>query len=226
MESPIISLKNINKEFVSTTIKTRAVNNVSLDIYQQDFISIKGASGSGKSTLLSILGLLESFDSGEYKISDILVSALSIRQKGEVRNHHIGYIFQSFNLIDELSVWQNVALPLTFRNIKNSEAKKSALDILEKVGLAHRCDHFPQQLSGGQQQRVAIARALVTKPDFILADEPTGNLDSKTTAEIEDLLLELNQQGHSLIVVTHDEYFAKKAKRQYTMEDGELINVI
>lgn len=222
--SPILSLSNISKSFKTDKINTLAVNMASLNVYKQDFISIKGASGSGKSTLLSILGLLEPFNSGQYQIAGTCTEKLTTLQKGEIRNHHFGYIFQSFNLVEELNAWQNVALPLSFRKSENKkQSKESALRMLAKVGLEHRTEHYPSQLSGGQQQRVAIARALVTKPDIILADEPTGNLDSHTSNEIEQLLIELNQQGQSLIVVTHDHAFADKARRKFTMNDGSLV---
>ena len=223
-KKPIISLKNISKTYHSSNIEIKALSDIDLDIMPGDYLSISGPSGCGKSTLLSLLGLLDSPSKGEYLIENVDTSQLDMDQQAELRNIHIGFVFQSFNLIDELSVYENVELPLIFNKVKSSERKKRVTEILERIGIAHRAKHFPLQLSGGQQQRVAVARALVTNPKLILADEPTGNLDSKSGNDVMELLTELHASGATIIMVTHSSYDAQFSSRVITLKDGEVIS--
>ncbi|EAR27154.1 ABC transporter ATP-binding protein [Pseudoalteromonas tunicata] len=220
----LISIKNLKKSFKTQFIETFAINDISFNIKQGEFTAITGPSGCGKSTLLSVLGLLEYADEGEYHLCSKDIIQLTASQRAEVRNHHIGFIFQSFNLIAELSTLDNVALPLKLRGVAKQEYIDLAYQALQKVGLGERAKHFPPQLSGGQQQRAAIARAIITNPDIILADEPTGNLDSENSKIVIDILLQLNKSGKTIVIVTHDQALANLAQKQLTMCDGQLIN--
>lgn len=227
MKGTILSLKNISKIFETKELETHALKEICLTINKGDYVSISGPSGCGKSTLLSIIGLLDTATSGEYFIEGSNVSELSLDQAAEVRNSKIGFIFQSFNLIDELSVFDNVALPLRYHLDKPSSAviKVRVTQCLEKVGLSHRVSHKPNQLSGGQQQRVAIARALVANPAVLLVDEPTGNLDSKSGDQIMALLEQLNQGGTTICMVTHDPRYADMASTKVQLLDGSVLQV-
>lgn len=227
MKGTILSLKNISKIFETKELETHALKDINLTISKGDYVSISGPSGCGKSTLLSIIGLLDTATSGEYFIEGSNVSELSLDQAAEVRNSKIGFIFQSFNLIDELSVFDNVALPLRYHLDKPSSAviKVRVTQCLEKVGLSHRVSHKPNQLSGGQQQRVAIARALVANPAVLLVDEPTGNLDSKSGDQIMALLEQLNQGGTTICMVTHDPRYADMASTKVQLLDGSVLQV-
>jgi putative ABC transport system ATP-binding protein len=219
-----INVENITRVFNMGTSKVYALANANLQINEGDFISIMGTSGSGKSTLLNILGLLDQPTSGTYQLEGIDVSTLGSNKLAELRSRRIGQIFQDFKLLSKMTAWENVSLPLAYgnRHLSNSKQKELALLALEKVKLSNRSDHLPSELSGGQRQRVAIARALVTNPAVILADEPTGNLDSQTGKEIMQLLLNLNQDGITIVLVTHDVDVARYAKHIYTMVDGHL----
>ena len=199
-----------------------AVNNVSLEIEEGDFVAIVGPSGSGKSTLMNILGLLDRADEGAYIIDESEVTGLSDDRQAEIRNRKIGFVFQSFYLLQKLTAMENVMVPLLYRGISEREAKVMAGDMLDRLKLADRKDHVPSQLSGGQQQRVAIARALVGKPELVLADEPTGALDQATGREIMDIFRQLNDEGQTIIIITHDMSIAKRARRILSMEDGRL----
>ncbi len=220
-----IQMKNIGKIFETEELETHALQNIDLIIKAGDYLSISGPSGCGKSTLLSILGLLDMPSSGEYFIEGVDVTSLSLDEAAEIRNHKIGFIFQSFNLIDELSVFDNVALPLRYHSNKTTDEqiKKRVDECLEMVGMTHRISHKPNQLSGGQQQRIAIARALVANPAILLVDEPTGNLDSKSGDMIMDVLDELNKQGTTICIVTHDQRYANMAKTQIKLLDGAIL---
>lgn len=204
-------------------IETTALNQINLEIQNGEFVAIMGESGCGKSTFLNTVGLLDSVSSGQLIFNGTDVSQFSESQRAVLRKKEIGFIFQSFNLIDELTVFENVELPLTYQNIHKSERKKMVTQTLERVNMLHRENHFPLQLSGGQQQRVAIARAIVHKPHLLLADEPTGNLDSKNGTEVMELLTELNQDGSTIIMVTHSEKDADHASRKIHLHDGALI---
>ncbi|TMP34845.1 ABC transporter ATP-binding protein [Pseudoalteromonas rubra] len=221
----MIEMKHISKVFETEELQTHALRQVSLTIDEGEFVSISGPSGCGKSTLLSIMGLLDEASDGQYLIQGTEVGTLTADQAAELRNRHIGFIFQSFNLIDELSVFDNVALPLRYSSEKMSrEAVQHAVHTcLEKVGLSHRASHKPDQLSGGQQQRVAIARALVANPSILLVDEPTGNLDSKSGDAVMALIAQLHQQGTTICMVTHDPRYADMAPRQIRLLDGEIV---
>ena len=218
----IIEMKKINKSFFMGDEEIKAIDNVNFKVEKGEFISIIGPSGSGKSTLMNILGLLDIPDTGEYKIDNVSVAELSDNQLAELRNKKIGFIFQNFNLLQKLNSVENVQVPLIYQGLGNKESSKLAYELLEKVGLKGREKHLPTQLSGGQQQRVAIARAIVNTPEIILADEPTGALDSKTSIEIMDMLQELNNQGQTIILITHDINVAKRAKRIVRIADGKL----
>ena len=223
---PIITLKNISKVFTGHDVETHALSEISLVINEGDYLSISGPSGCGKSTLLSILGLLDRPTHGEYLIQQTNTSALSNDQQAELRNLHIGFVFQSFNLIDEISVFENVALPLSYREpaLSKDEITTRVDQALEQVEMAHRKNHKPNQLSGGQQQRVAIARALAGTPSILLVDEPTGNLDSKNGDAVMDILAKLNQQGTTICMVTHDPRYASHASKQVRLLDGKLMS--
>jgi len=219
----MIQLDDISKIFRTSEIETVALNHVNLEVKQGEFIAIMGPSGCGKSTLLNILGLLDNPTEGSYRLMGEEVALLKERQRTQVRKGKLGFVFQSFNLIDELSVYENVELPLTYLGMKTSERKQKVEDMLRRMNLSHRAKHFPQQLSGGQQQRVAIARAVITNPKLILADEPTGNLDSKNGAEVMRLLTELNQEGTTIVMVTHSQHDAAFAHRTVYLFDGSVV---
>jgi len=223
--TPIISLQNVSKVFRTDEIETHALSDIHFDIQQGEFLSISGPSGCGKSTLLSILGLLDVPSSGSYRINGTATESLDLDQRASLRCQSIGFVFQAFNLIGDLSVLENVELPLTYRNdVSRKERKARAEAALEKVGMAHRQRHFPGQLSGGQQQRVAVARALVCEPSLLLADEPTGNLDSKNGEAVIELLGELNQQGTTICMVTHDSRYNSIAQRVVQLFDGKMVD--
>jgi putative ABC transport system ATP-binding protein len=220
----MIRLNNIEKVYRTDTVETLALSNISLDIAKGEFLSIMGPSGCGKSTLLNIMGLLDLPTKGEIKIDDQTTEKLSDKQLAHFRNKKLGFIFQSYHLINDLKVLDNVELPLLYRNMSAKERKQMATEALEKVGLSNRIKHFPRQLSGGQKQRVAIARAIVGRPEIILADEPTGNLDSTMGNEIMEILIRLNEnEGTTIIMVTHDEYMAKKTHRLVRLFDGSQV---
>ncbi|AIY67505.1 ABC transporter ATP-binding protein [Pseudoalteromonas piratica] len=221
----VLTMRNIAKVFETEAMETHALKSINLEIKKGDYVSISGPSGCGKSTLLSIMGLLDMPTSGEYFIQGHDVSQLSLDQAAELRNSTIGFIFQSFNLIDELSVFDNVALPLRYHADKPNKAtiKQRVLACLEQVGLSHRVDHKPNQLSGGQQQRVAIARALVAQPAILLVDEPTGNLDSKSGDKVIEVLAELHKAGTTICMVTHDPRYADLAETKIQLLDGMVL---
>ena len=218
----MIELKNICKSFILGDEEVKALDNISINVKKGEFVSIIGPSGSGKSTLMNILGLLDVADSGEYLLDNVEIKNAKDNTLSEIRNKTIGFVFQNFNLLPKMNTLENTALPLFYRQVKNEESKKLAYEYLEKVGLKGREKHFPNQLSGGQQQRVAIARALIGNPEIILADEPTGALDSKTGNDIMKLLKELNEEGQTIILITHDINVAKQAKRIVKIADGKL----
>ena len=220
----LISLKDIGKTFLTEEIETRALNGINLEIKKGEYVSLSGQSGCGKSTLLSLLGLLDSPTAGVYTLADNDVSALSGDDRARIRSKEIGFVFQSFNLISDLTVIENVMLPLTYQQgISKAQIEEKALEVLEKVEMSHRKSHFPSQLSGGQQQRVAVARALVNDPAIILADEPTGNLDSKNAEAVLELFDKLHKDGATICMVTHDPASALRATRCLEMLDGQLI---
>jgi len=220
----MISLQNIEKVYRTNTVETLALNSISLDVAKGEFLSIMGPSGCGKSTLLNIMGLLDAPSNGSVKISDQTTEKLNDKQLAHFRNQKLGFIFQSYHLINDLQVLDNVELPLLYRSVSAKERKQLATEALEKVGLANRTKHFPNQLSGGQKQRVAIARAIVGRPEIILADEPTGNLDSAMGNEIMDILMQLNQKdGTTIVMVTHDENMAHKTHRLVRLFDGSQV---
>jgi putative ABC transport system ATP-binding protein len=221
----MISLKNVEKVYQTKEIETLALNSINLTISNGEFASIMGPSGCGKSTLLNVIGLLDAPSSGEMSINGQHVLNHSEKKLAQFRNEYLGFIFQSFHLINDLSVLDNVELPLLYRKgVSSNERKQKAMEVLEKVGLSARIHHYPTQLSGGQKQRVAIARAIIGNPGIILADEPTGNLDSKMGHEIMDLLMELNNEGTTIVMVTHDETLAQKTNRIIRLFDGSLVN--
>ena len=219
----MIQIENLSKVFRTSEVETIALNHVNIEVKEGEFVAIMGPSGCGKSTLLNILGLLDNPTGGSYKLLGNEVANLKEKERTRLRKGVIGFVFQSFNLIDELNVFENVELPLTYLGIKASERKERVLEILKRMNLSHRAKHFPQQLSGGQQQRVAIARAVVTNPKLILADEPTGNLDSKNGAEVMNLLTELNKEGTSIVMVTHSQHDAGFAHRVIHLFDGSVV---
>ncbi|HQB77063.1 MAG TPA: ABC transporter ATP-binding protein [Tenuifilaceae bacterium] len=219
----MLKTSELIKVFRTEGVETTALNNVSIDIAEGEFVAIMGPSGCGKSTLLNILGLLDNPSEGEYLFMNTEVSKLKEKQRTSLRKGNVGFVFQSFNLIDELTVYENVELPLLYLGKTASDRKKMVMDVLERMNIAHRRNHFPQQLSGGQQQRVAIARAVVSKPKLILADELTGNLDSANGEEVMSLLTEQNQQGTTIIMVTHSPSDAEKAHRIIHLFDGQVV---
>lgn len=218
----IIELKNVNKTFRMGDEVIKAIDNINFAVKKGEFVSIIGPSGSGKSTLMNILGLLDTPDSGEYNLDGMLIQQLSDNKLAELRNKKIGFIFQNFNLLQKMTALENVQLPLVYEGINHKDSIKMSYEYLDRVGLKGREKHLPNQLSGGQQQRVATARALVNNPEIILADEPTGALDSKTSLEIMDMLQELNEAGQTIILITHDLNVASKAKRIVRISDGKL----
>lgn len=221
----IIKIENLNKVFYTDEVETHALSDVSLELHKGEYLSIGGTSGCGKSTLLSILGLLASPTSGRYTLNGTEVSDINTLERARIRNQEIGFIFQAFNLIGELTVEENVSVPLSYReNVSRSERRERAAAALERVGMAHRLNHFPAQLSGGQQQRVAVARALVGEPEILLADEPTGNLDSKNGEAVMALLDELNAGGSTICMVTHDTRYAEFAQRSVHLFDGRVVD--
>ena len=219
----MIRIEHLSKVFRTEEVETTALNDVSLHVKQGEFVAIMGPSGCGKSTLLNIIGLLDNPTSGIYYFNGQEVGHLKEKQRTQVRKGNIGFVFQSFNLIDELNVYENVELPLIYLKKKASEKKELVTSILDRMNIRHRVKHFPQQLSGGQQQRVAIARAVVAGPKLILADEPTGNLDSKNGAEVMNLLTELNQEGTTIVMVTHSQHDASYAHRVVHLFDGQIV---
>lgn len=219
----MITVNNLSKVFRTEEIETTALNNVSFTINKGEFVAIMGPSGCGKSTLLNILGLLDNPSGGSYNLLGTEVANLRERERTNYRKGNIGFVFQSFNLIDELNVYENVELPLKYLNISASERKRRVTEILKRMNISHRAQHYPQQLSGGQQQRVAIARAVVANPQLILADEPTGNLDSRNGKEVMDLLCQLNADGTTVVMVTHSQRDASAAQRIINLFDGEIV---
>ena len=221
----MIDLQDISKVYQVGEERVRALNHVTMHIYPKEFVSIIGPSGSGKSTLMNIIGCLDTADAGIYRLDGIPIGDYSENQLARVRNQKIGFIFQNFNLISKLSAEENVELPLIYRGVRASERTRRVREALERVGLAKRAKHLPTELSGGQQQRVAIARALVTEPSLLLADEPTGNLDSRTSKEIMDILHELHEQGNTVVLITHDNDIARQAPRSLHILDGRVTEV-
>ncbi|MEK9502483.1 ABC transporter ATP-binding protein [Gaopeijia maritima] len=223
-DKPLIHLRELSKVFYTEEVETHALSGINLDIQSGEFVSIAGPSGCGKTTLLSILGLLDSPTGGKYLLDGEPVENLSAGQRAKIRNQAIGFIFQAFNLIGDLTVYENVELPLTYRGMPGSERKERVQAALERVGMAHRMGHYPSQLSGGQQQRVAVARAIVGKPLILLADEPTGNLDSKNGNAVMSLLKELHAEGATICMVTHDPRYAHVADRAVHLFDGQVVS--
>ena len=219
----MIEINNISKVFRTSEVETVALNHVNLEVKEGEFVAIMGPSGCGKSTLLNILGLLDNPTEGSYKLLGQEVADLKEKERTRVRKGKLGFVFQSFNLIDELTVFENVELPLLYAGVSTRERVKRVNEALERMQIAHRTEHYPQQLSGGQQQRVAIARAIVTNPRIILADEPTGNLDSTNGNEVMSLLKELNRDGATVVMVTHSEENAREAERIIRMMDGYIL---
>ena len=219
----MIKVTNLSKVFRTEEIETTALNEVSFEINKGEFVAIMGPSGCGKSTLLNILGLLDNPTEGSYELLGQEVAHLKERERTKFRKGNLGFVFQSFNLIDELNVFENVELPLKYLNIGAAERKQRVTEILKRMNISHRSHHFPQQLSGGQQQRVAIARAVVSNPKLVLADEPTGNLDSKNGKEVMDLLTELNSEGTTIVMVTHSQKDASVAQRIINLFDGRIV---
>ncbi|NQY30280.1 MAG: ABC transporter ATP-binding protein [Flavobacteriaceae bacterium] len=220
----MIKLNELTKVYRTDEIESTALNAVSFEIKKGEFVSIMGPSGCGKSTLLNILGMLDKPESGSYKFLGNEVAHLKEKGRSEVRKKNIGFIFQNFNLIDELTVFENIELPLLYNKVPASERKQRVNELLEKIGIAHRTSHFPQQLSGGQQQRVAVARALITKPPLILADEPTGNLDSSHGNEVMELICDLHEAGTTIVMVTHSSHDASYSDRIINLLDGQIIS--
>ncbi|MCF6239739.1 MAG: ABC transporter ATP-binding protein [Bacteroidales bacterium] len=219
----MIKTENLTKVFKTDEVQTYALNDVDINAKKGEFIAIMGPSGCGKSTLLNIIGLLDNPTQGKYIFDGVDVSKMKEKDRTQFRKGRIGFVFQSFNLIDELNVYENIELPLVYLNMKASERKKRINEVLQRMKIGHRAKHFPQQLSGGQQQRVAFARAVVANPELILADEPTGNLDSKNGSEVMNLLTELNQDGTTIVMVTHSERDASYAHRIVNLLDGKVI---
>ena len=224
MNDSVIQLEGVTKVFLTDEVETHALAGVHLEIKKGEYFSISGPSGCGKSTLLSILGLLDSPTDGTYQLNGKPVQDLSMSERARVRNREIGFIFQAFNLIGDLTVYENVELPLTYRGMPSAERKKRVQESLDKVGMAHRMKHYPSQLSGGQQQRVAVARALCGQPAILLADEPTGNLDSRNGEAVMDLLRGLHREGATICMVTHDPRYARYADRTIHLFDGRVVD--
>ena len=221
----MIDIKDLSKVYLVGDERVRALDHATLHIYPHEFVSIIGPSGSGKSTLMNIIGCLDIADAGSYRLDGLPIEEYSEKQLAQIRNRKIGFVFQSFNLIPKLSAEENVELPLIYQKVPRAERQRRVKEALERVGLTHRAKHLPTELSGGQQQRVAIARALVTNPSLILADEPTGNLDSKTSREIMEIFHELHAQGNTIVLITHDNEVAKQAERAIHILDGRIREV-
>ncbi|MGH9352215.1 MAG: ABC transporter ATP-binding protein [Terriglobia bacterium] len=220
----LIKIEGVTKVFYTDEVETHALSGIHLAIKKGEYVSIAGPSGCGKSTLLSIIGLLDTPTAGNYLLNGAAVEELGLGERSRIRNREVGFIFQSFNLIGDLNVFENVELPLTYRGMPSVERKKRVQDALERVGMSHRMKHYPSQLSGGQQQRVAVARALSGEPAVLLADEPTGNLDSKNGEAVMDLLKELHRAGATIVMVTHDQRFARHAQRSINLFDGRIVD--
>jgi putative ABC transport system ATP-binding protein len=221
--TPLIRMENISKVFYADEVETHALSGINLEIRKGEYVSVAGPSGSGKSTLLALIGLLDSPTEGAYDLNGQPVAKFNLSQRSRVRNREIGFVFQSFNLIGDLTVHENVELPLTYRGMSASERKRRVEQALERVAMSHRAKHYPAQLSGGQQQRVAVARALAGSPSILLADEPTGNLDSHNAEAVMDLLRDLHREGATICMVTHDPRFARHAERQIHLFDGQGV---
>ncbi|MCF8243889.1 MAG: ABC transporter ATP-binding protein [Saprospiraceae bacterium] len=219
----MIKTVQLSKIYRTDEVETTALNSVDIEIKQGEFVSVMGPSGCGKSTLLNVLGMIDSPSNGEYFFNELEVGGLSERKRSDVRKHNLGFVFQSFNLIDELTVFENVELPMLYTKVPANERKKRVEELLEGMSIMHRKNHFPQQLSGGQQQRVAVARAVVNKPKLILADEPTGNLDSANGDEVMKILADLNSTGTTILMVTHSQYCAEFGNRIIRMLDGTVV---
>src|SRR5512132_3297096 len=219
----LIRLDNVSKVFVTDEVETHALGGIHLELKKGEYMSIAGPSGCGKSTLLAILGLLDSPTDGAYVLNGRPVQGLKLSERARIRNREIGFIFQAFNLIGDLTVYENVELPLTYRGMPSAERKKRVHESLERVGMSHRVKHYPSQLSGGQQQRVAVARALVGRPSILLADEPTGNLDSSNGEAVMELLRDLHRSGSTICMVTHDPRYAREADRAIRLFDGRIV---
>lgn len=220
----MIQIENLSKVFRTEDVETQALNKVSLKIKKGEFTAVMGPSGCGKSTLLNIVGLLDSASGGRYELLGKEMTGLKERHRAKLRTENIGFVFQNFNLIDELSVYDNIELPLIYGGIKSAKRKKKVKEIAERLGITHRLKHYPQQLSGGQQQRVAVARALVNQPNIILADEPTGNLDSKNGNEVMELFTDLHTNGSTILMVTHSDYDASFSQKIIYMKDGMILS--
>ncbi len=226
LDQALIQLKGISKVFQTDEMETHALSNVDLTIRSGEYVSIEGPSGCGKTTLLSLLGLLDSPSSGSYVLENQPVLSMSPVERARIRNRHIGFIFQAFNLIGDLTVYENVELPLQYRGMSQQDRKTRVQESLDRVGMSHRAKHYPYQLSGGQQQRVAVARAVAGEPAILLADEPTGNLDSENGAAVMDLLAELHRDGATICMVTHDPRYARRASRTVRMLDGKVVEPV
>lgn len=222
----MIKINDLKKVFRTEEVETIALNNIAMEVKEGEFVAIMGPSGCGKSTLLNILGLLDNPTSGEYWLDTKEVGHLKEKERTQTRKGKIGFVFQSFNLIEEMTVYENVELPLTYLKVKASERKKRVEEVLRRMNISHRAGHFPNQLSGGQQQRVAIARAVIANPKLILADEPTGNLDSKNGKDVMDLLTELNREGTTIVMVTHSQHDASFAHRIVNLFDGQIVTEV
>ncbi|MEA4916768.1 ABC transporter ATP-binding protein [Proteiniphilum sp.] len=222
----MIKINDLRKVFRTEEVETIALNNISMEVKEGEFVAIMGPSGCGKSTLLNILGLLDNPTSGQYWLDNKEVGHLKEKERTQTRKGQIGFVFQSFNLIEEMTVYENVELPLTYLKVKSAERKKRVEEVLRRMNISHRAGHFPNQLSGGQQQRVAIARAVIANPKLILADEPTGNLDSKNGKDVMDLLTELNREGTTIVMVTHSQHDASFAHRIVNLFDGQIVTEV
>ena len=223
---PLIRMNGVTRVFLTDEVETHALSGITLDIRRGEYVSIAGPSGCGKTTLLSILGLLDSPTSGEHVLNGVPVADLSASRRAEIRNREIGFIFPAFNLIGDLTVAENVELPLTYRGMPAAERKRRVAEALQKVGMEHRTRHYPSQLSGGQQQRVAVARAIAGGPSVLLADEPTGNLDSANGGQVMELLADLHRQGSTIVMVTHDPRYAEFAERSIYLFDGQVVDAL
>jgi putative ABC transport system ATP-binding protein len=222
-EAPLIALTNLSKVFYTDELETHALEEIHFEIAEGEYVAISGPSGCGKTTLLSILGLLDTPTGGDYRLAGQQVAGLAAADRARVRNRQIGFVFQAFNLIGDLNVFENIELPLTYRDMPASERRDRVASALERVGMSHRAKHFPAQLSGGQQQRVAVARAVAGDPAILLADEPTGNLDSRNGEAVMELLRELNANGSTICMVTHDARYAEHADRTIELFDGRIV---